>query len=65
MKCNLKAPGTKRLKVKHDDLLSSLGFNFNSRRYNKRGEVKISDFGVSGQLANSAGAYTRPLSGSS
>ena len=31
----LKAPGTKRLKLKCDKLLSSLGFNFNLRRYAK------------------------------
>jgi len=30
----LKAPGTKRLKLKYDELLSSFAFNFNSRRYN-------------------------------
>jgi hypothetical protein len=29
----LKAPGTKRLKLKYDVLLSSFAFNFNLRRY--------------------------------
>jgi hypothetical protein len=34
MKSNLKAPGTNRMKLKHDVLLSSFGFtNFNLRRY--------------------------------
>ena len=31
----LKAPGTKRLNLKHNELLSNAGFNFNLRRYNK------------------------------
>jgi len=31
----LKAPGTKRLKLKYDKLLSSFAFNFNLRRYSK------------------------------
>ena len=30
----LKLPGTKRLKVKYDELLSNFGFKFNLRRYN-------------------------------
>jgi len=34
VKPTLKAPGTKRLKQKYDNLLSSFAFNFNSRRYN-------------------------------
>ena len=33
IKPTLKAPGTKRLKVTHDKLLSSFAFNFNLRRY--------------------------------
>ena len=33
MKPTLKAPGTKRLTLKYDKLLSSFGFNFNLRRY--------------------------------
>ena len=33
MKAMLKAPGTKRLKLTHDKLLSSFAFNFNLRRY--------------------------------
>ena len=33
IKPTLKAPGTKRLKLKHDILLSSFSFNFNVRRY--------------------------------
>jgi len=31
----LKAPGTKRLKLKYDDLVSNFTFKFNLRRYNK------------------------------
>jgi hypothetical protein len=33
MKPSLTAPGSERLKVKCDDLLSSSGFEFNLRRY--------------------------------
>ena len=34
MKPMSKAPGTERLKLKYDKLLSSFAFNFNLRRYN-------------------------------
>jgi len=33
-KPKLKPPGTKRLKLKHDEPLSSFDFNFSLRRYN-------------------------------
>ena len=33
IKLTLKAPGTKRLKPKYDEPLSSIGFKFNLRRY--------------------------------
>ena len=33
IKPTLKAPGTKRLELKYDELLSSFAFNFNLRRY--------------------------------
>jgi hypothetical protein len=33
MKPKLKPPGTKRLKLKHENPLSSFAFNFNLRRY--------------------------------
>jgi len=34
MKSKLKPPGTKRLKLKYDNVISSFAFNFNLRRYN-------------------------------
>jgi hypothetical protein len=34
MKPTLKAPGTKRLKLIHDSLLSDFDYNLNMRRYN-------------------------------
>ena len=34
IKPTLKAPGSKRSKLKSDELLSSFAFNFNLRRYN-------------------------------
>ena len=33
IKPTLKPPGTKRLKLKYDELLSNFAFNFNLRRY--------------------------------
>jgi hypothetical protein len=39
MKPALKAPGTKPLKLKYDELLSSFAFNFNLRRYIKATEL--------------------------
>ena len=33
IKPKLKPPGTKRLKLKHEELLSNFGFQFKSRRY--------------------------------
>ena len=35
IKPTLKAPGTERLTLKNDKLLSNFGFTFNSRRYTK------------------------------
>jgi len=35
IKPTLKAPGTKRLKLKYDELLSNFAFDFNLRRYNE------------------------------
>ena len=34
IKPTLKAPGTKRLKLQHDELLSNFAFKINLRRYN-------------------------------
>ena len=42
IKPTLKAPGTKRLKLKCDEPLSNFAFNFNLRRYNL---VTADDFG--------------------
>ena len=50
IKPTLKAPGTERLKLKCDELLSNFTFKFNLRRYN---EDRLE-----------AGAYTCPLFGS-
>jgi hypothetical protein len=36
----LKAPGTQRLNLKYDKLLSSLAFEFNLRRYNEDATLK-------------------------
>jgi len=37
IKPTLKPPGTNRLKLKYDDLLSIFAFKFNLRRYNEDG----------------------------
>jgi len=39
----LKPPGTKRLKPKYDEPLSSLTFNFNLRRYSKALDLSDDD----------------------
>ena len=56
MKPMLKAPGTKRLKLTYDELLSSFAFNFNLRRYTMRLYpavliiIRKADEGVGGEL---------------
>jgi hypothetical protein len=40
MKLTLKAPGSKRLKLEYDDLLSNVAVNFNVRRYNQANSNK-------------------------
>jgi hypothetical protein len=69
----LKAPDTKRSKLKYDKLLSSFAVNFNLRRYTEEDIMKIfATVGVVKELRilrqpsgqHKAGAYTRPLVGS-
>jgi len=43
MNPKLKPPGTKRLKLKCDTLLSTSAFKFKLRRYSKGGEVESTD----------------------
>jgi len=40
IKPTLKAPGTKRLKLKYDEWPSNFGFNFNLRRYIEAAEKR-------------------------
>ena len=61
---NLKAPGTKRLKLKYDEPLSNLAFKFNLRRHSQVGmmmNTNKSRAGRGGISTSAAGAYTRPL----
>ena len=71
IKPTLKAPGTKRLKLHYAKPLSNFAFKFNLRRYT----VVAADYafvihttnpssGDQGELYAEAGAYTRPLFGS-
>ena len=55
MKPKLKPPGTKRLKLKCDILLSKFAFTFNLHRYNEAWELLWAGDGAA------AGAYTRSL----
>ena len=41
MKPTLTPPGTKRLNLKCDEPLSSLGFKFNWRRYTEGGQLEV------------------------
>ena len=59
MKPKLKPPGTRRLKLKCDILLSTSGFNFNLRRYTAA--LKIIDFGGGGELTDRAKLHHRLL----
>jgi hypothetical protein len=50
----LKAPGTERLTLKHDDLLSSFALKFNLRRYIKA--IEVTDFQVDANVFVHTGA---------
>ena len=56
-----KAPGTKRLKQKNDELLSSFAFKINLRRYTMGPETDFVLVSCGGAGMPEAGAYTRPL----
>jgi hypothetical protein len=63
IKPQMKAPGAERLKLEYDKTLSSFAFNFNLRRY--RMATRVLRCGVRrGGCGSTAGAYTRPLFGS-
>ena len=62
MKPKLKPPGTKRLKLEYDGLLSNIGFKFSLRRYNE--QWKHDPLIMNKWLGLQAGAYSRPLFGS-
>jgi len=49
MKPKLKPPGTKRLKLKYDELHSSFAFKFNLRRYSTATQFKKSTAGFAKQ----------------
>jgi len=59
MNPTLKAPGSERLKLKCDDLLSNFAFNFNLRRYSEVfcgsiGNAKRSEYSMIGSVVNLA-----------
>jgi hypothetical protein len=54
MKPKLKPPGTKRLKVKCDILMSTSAFKFNLRRYNEEEEEELLAVAACGDIAVSA-----------
>jgi len=63
IKLTVKAPRSKRLKLKCDVPLSNFAFNFNLRRYNMA--MLTYKWFIPTQGPNfPAGAYTRPLFGS-
>ena len=71
IKTTLKAPGSMLLKLKCDGPVSNFGYNFNLRRYTLAAKgppgSKVTVRGgklLSDTPASKAGAYTRPLFGS-
>jgi len=54
IKPTLKPTGTKRLKLKHNQLLSNFAFKFNMRRYDEAGRPGRRAGGVSGRHQGSA-----------
>jgi len=60
VKTVLKAPGTKRLKLQHGDVLSSFAFNSNLRRYIEGRRLHQAVSSVQQRWVE-VGAYTRPL----
>jgi hypothetical protein len=68
IKPTLKAPATKRLKLKYDKPLSSFAFNFNLRRCTVVPFLDLANHAASPSIdyrcdgvETPAGAYTRPL----
>jgi len=63
MKSKLKAPGTERLKLKHDNLLSRFAFNFNLRRYNTAARRRLPRRARRTQRTNGRARTTKTRSG--
>ena len=61
IKPKLKPPGTERLKLDHEELLSNFGFKFNLRRYTT---VRTDMEAALNHIVPEAGAYIGPFSGS-
>jgi hypothetical protein len=61
IKPTLKAPGSKRLKLKYDKPHSSFAFKFNLRRYTLGLALQL-QLPPADVIHRLAGAYTRPLS---
>jgi len=57
VKPTLKAPGTKRLKLKYDELLSNFVLKFSLRRYMKSAGFEVTE--EADLVKSAAGAYTR------
>jgi hypothetical protein len=62
MKPKLKPPGTKRLKLQYDGLLSSFAFNFNLRRYTTEiiGQLRVALLQVMHVREVQPGSYCSP-----
>jgi len=58
MKPTLKVPGTKRLKLEYDGLLSNFAFKFNLRRYSEGNAMKSTDPGDADAGSAAAGSTT-------
>jgi hypothetical protein len=64
MQPTLKSPISERLKLECADLLLNFAFNFNSHRYSWGGQLPPHMWEIWSKPYIEAGAYTRPLFGS-
>jgi len=61
IKPTLKAPGTKRLKLNYDKLLSNVAFKFNLRRYTRGAVMTGDEGGVKAMIVQGTAVQVDPI----